>query len=125
MENALLPLQPSFARKFAQDWVDAWNSHDLERILDHYDDDVILTSPVALKLLNGDGTVQGKAALRDYFLRGIQAYPNLHFDLIEVLWGTETIVLLYFNNVRGSKTAEVLLLNSAGRIRRVWANYDQ
>jgi len=125
MENALLPLQPSFARKFAQDWVDAWNSHDLERILDHYDDDVILTSPVARKLLNGDGTVQGKAALRDYFLRGIQAYPNLHFDLIEVLWGTETIVLLYFNNVRGSKTAEVLLLNSAGRIRRVWANYDQ
>ena len=125
MDNALLPLQPSFAREFAQDWVDAWNSHDLERILDHYDDDVILTSPVALKLLNGDGTVQGKAALRDYFLRGVQAYPDLHFDLIEVLWGIETIILFYLNNVRGSKTAEVLLLNSAGRIRRVWANYDQ
>jgi ketosteroid isomerase-like protein len=125
MDNALLPLQPSFAREFAQDWVDAWNSHDLERILTHYDDEVLLTSPVALKLLNGDGTVRGKAALREYFLRGVQAFPDLRFDLIDVIWGTETIVVSYFNNVRGSKTAEVMLMNPAGKIRRVWANYDQ
>ncbi len=125
MENALLPLQAPFAGDFAQDWIDAWNSHDLERILTHYDDEVLLTSPVALRLLNGDGTVRGKAALRDYFLRGIQAYPNLRFDLIDALWGTETIVIYYVNNVRGSKTAEVMLLNSAGKIQRVWANYDQ
>jgi ketosteroid isomerase-like protein len=48
MDNALLPLQASFAREFAQDWVGAWSSHDMERILDHYDDDVLLISPVAL-----------------------------------------------------------------------------
>jgi len=78
-----------------------------------------------MKLLNGDGTVRGKAALREYFLRGIQAFPDLHFDLIDTLWGTETIVVCYFNNVRGSKTAEVVLMNPAGKTRRVWANYDQ
>jgi ketosteroid isomerase-like protein len=125
MEDALLPLQPSFARQLTNDWVDAWNSHDLERILSHYDDGVLLTSPVALKLLNGDGTVRGKAALREYFSRGLDAFPDLRFDLIDVLWGTETIVIYYFNNVRGSKTAEVILMNSAGKIRHVWANYDQ
>jgi predicted ester cyclase len=85
----------------------------------------MLTSPVALKLLNGDGTVRGKAALREYFLRGLQAYPDLRFDSIDTLWGTETIVICYINNVRGSKTAEVMLLNAAGKISRVWANYDQ
>ena len=125
MEDAILPLQASFAREFAQDWVDAWNSHDLERILTHYDDQVLLVSPVALKLLGGDGTVRGKAALREYFLRGLEAFPDLRFNLIETLWGTETIVVYYINNVRGSKTAEVMLLNPAGRIQRVWANYDQ
>jgi hypothetical protein len=125
MEDAILPLQASFAREFAQDWVDAWNSHDLERILTHYDDQVLLVSPVALKLLGGDGTVRGKAALRKYFLRGLEAFPDLRFNLIEALWGTETIVVYYINNVRGSKTAEVMLLNSAGKIQRVWANYDQ
>jgi predicted ester cyclase len=125
MEEAFVPLQASFAREFAQDWVDAWNSHDLERILTHYDDQVLLVSPIALKLLNGDGTVRGKAALREYFLRGLEAFPDLRFNLIDALWGTETIVVYYINNVRGSKTAEVMLLNPAGKIQRVWANYDQ
>jgi hypothetical protein len=124
IEDAILPLQAAFARGFAQDWVDAWNSHDLERILTHYDDQVLLVSPIALKLL-GDETVRGKAALREYFLRGLAAFPDLRFNLIETLWGTETIVVYYVNNVRGSKTAEVMLLNSAGKIQRVWANYDQ
>jgi hypothetical protein len=123
--NAILPLHASFAREFAQDWVDAWNSHDLERIMSHYDDEVLLVSPVALKLLSGDGTVRGKAVLREYFARGIQAFPDLHFNLIDALWGLETIVVYYINNVRGSKTAEVMLLNPAGKIRHVWANYDQ
>jgi hypothetical protein len=126
METFSLPLQSKFARQFAQEWVDAWNSHDLDRIMSHYDDDVALTSPVALNLLkNGDGVIRGKAALRDYFTRGLEAYPQLRFDLLDVLWGVETIVLCYANNVRGSKTAEVMRLSSDGKIRRVWANYDQ
>jgi predicted ester cyclase len=76
-------------------------------------------------LNNGDGVVQGKAALREYFLRGTQAFPNRRFDLIDVLWGVETVVVYYGNNVRGSKSAEVMQLSTAGKIRRVWANYDQ
>jgi ketosteroid isomerase-like protein len=126
MEHFSSPLQGKFARQFAQDWVDAWNSHDLERIMSHYDDEVTLTSPVALNLLkNGDGVIRGKAALRAYFARGLQAYPQLRFDLLDVLWGVDTIVLCYTNNVRGSKTAEVMQVSSAGKIARVWANYDQ
>ena len=125
MGDAILTLDVSFAREFAQNWVDGWNSHDLERILAHYDDEVLLVSPVALRLLAGDGTVRGKAALREYFRRGLEAFPDIRFDLIDALWGLETIVVYYINNVRGSKTAEVMLLNAAGKIRQVWANYDQ
>jgi hypothetical protein len=126
MEEPSIPLPPAFAREFAQEWVDAWNSHDLERILAHYDDEVVLISPVALKLLpNHHGVVRGKAALREYFARGIKAFPNRRFDLMDVLWGVKTVVVYYANNVRGSKAAEVMQLTPAGRIRRVWANYDQ
>jgi hypothetical protein len=126
MENRLLPLEGSVARQFGEDWVNAWNSHDLEKILAHYDDEVELTSPIALKLLNNDdGVVRGKAALRAYFLIGIQAYPDLRFELLNVFWGVETIVLYYGNNVRGNKSAEVMQMTPAGKIRRVWANYDQ
>jgi ketosteroid isomerase-like protein len=125
MENVVFTLQSSFAHQFAEEWAAAWNSHDLSRILSHYDDEVVLISPVALKLLNnGDGVVQGKAALRDYFERGLQAFPDLRFDLMDVFAGVETIVVCYANNVRGGKAAEVMQLNAAGRIRRVWANYE-
>jgi ketosteroid isomerase-like protein len=124
--SLLLPLQGSFARQFARGWVEAWNSHDLERILAHYDDDIRLVSPVALNLLkNGNGVVEGKTALREYFRRGVEAFPNRHFDLIDVLWGVETIVVYYANNVRGTKTAEMMQLTSAGKIHMAWANYDQ
>lgn len=124
MHIAEFPLQRSFAHQFAEDWANAWNSHHLDSILMHYEDEITLISPVALKLL-GNGMVQGKAALREYFRRGLQAYPGLRFELINVLWGIETIVLCYKNNVRGSVTAEVMQLSPAGKIRRVWANYDQ
>jgi hypothetical protein len=124
-EGSVVPLQAEFARGFAEEWVAAWNSHDLEVILTHYEDDVELRSPVAAKLLQGDGTVRGKVALREYFELGLKAYPHLRFELVETLWGIETIVISYVNNVRGSKTAEVMLISGAGRIRGVWANYDQ
>ena len=121
-----LPLQASFVRNFAQEWVEAWNSHDLDRILTHYDEDVTIISPVALKLLsNGDGVVQGKAALEQYFRRGQQAFPDRHFELIDVLWGVDTVVIYYSTNVRGKKGAEVVQLTSSGKIGRMWANYDQ
>jgi hypothetical protein len=126
MENFSFPIQPAFARSFAQEWVESWNSRDLERILAHYDDDVVLLSPVALKLLqNGTGIVAGKPALHAYFQRGLQAYPDLRFQLTDVLWGVETIVVYYGNQLRDGKTAEVMLFNPAGKVCRVWANYNQ
>lgn len=124
METSRLSLQRSFVHQMALEWVSAWNSHDLERILGHYEDDIVLISPVAAKLLQNDGVVRGKPALRQYFARGLEAYPEVHFELIDVLWGVETMVLYYSNTVRGTKAAEVMELSAAGRIRRVWGNYD-
>jgi ketosteroid isomerase-like protein len=126
MDSFSLPIQPAFARAFVHEWVDSWNTRDLDRILAHYDDDVVLLSPVALKLLkNGTGMVQGKSALRDYFQLGLKAYPDLRFVLADVLWGVETIVAYYGNNVRDGKTAEVMQFNSGGKVIRVFANYNR
>ena len=124
MRGSPLPLQESFARRFAAEWIEEWNSHDLERILEHYDDDVVLVSPVAMNMF-GDALVQGKAALREYFRHGLEAFPNLRFDLSDVLWGIETVVVVYTNNVRNSKAAEVMRLSAAGKVKQVWANYDR
>lgn len=125
MPPVTFPLDPSFVREFARDWIDSWNSRDIERILAHYDEEVTLISPVALRLLNnGTGIVHGKPALRAYFQRGLQAYPGARFDLNDTFSGVAAIVLTCVNQTRG-RTAEVMQLSPTSLVQRVWANYDQ
>lgn len=112
------------AKEFALEWIAAWNSHNLDAIMPHYDDEVVLTSPVAAKLLNRtSGTVEGKAAVRDYFRRGLEVYPNLNFELLDVMHGISSVVLCY-RNQKGTKTAEFMELGESGKIMRVVANYS-
>jgi ketosteroid isomerase-like protein len=56
-----------FAEQFARDWIDAWNAHDLERILSHYAEDFEMASPVIARLMNEPSdTLRGKTAIRAY-----------------------------------------------------------
>ena len=112
------------AREFADHWIAAWNSHDLDAILSHYAPTVTLTSPVVASLLNDPaGIVSGKEALRGYFRRGLEAFPNLTFVLHDVLSGINSVVL-YYTNHKGTKTAEFMEFDANGRVIRVVANYD-
>jgi predicted ester cyclase len=112
------------ATRFAEAWIRAWNSHDLDEIMSHYTADVVLTSPTAAALL-GDpsGEVRGITALRAYFRKGLEVYPNLRFDLFDVMWGVTSVVLCYVNQ-KGTKSAEFMELNPAGKVTRVVANYS-
>ena len=38
------------ALKLAEHWIAAWNAHNLELIMSHYEDAIELTSPVAAQL---------------------------------------------------------------------------
>ncbi|WP_263351456.1 nuclear transport factor 2 family protein [Acidicapsa acidisoli] len=112
------------ALNLANHWAAAWNSHDLDRIMTHYDDAVELTSPVAAQLLDvSDGKVAGKPNLRAYFQRGLEAYPELHFQLEDVLWGLNSVVL-YYTNQKGTRTAEFMEMSATGKVARVVANYS-
>lgn len=112
------------AKEFALEWIGAWNARDLEAILSHYADDVVLVSPAAAKILNSSsGQVEGKTALRSYFQRGLDAYPNLRFELLDVLCGLSSVVL-YYNNQKGTRTAEFMEVGAGRKITRVVANYS-
>ena len=105
-------------------WIAAWNNHDLDAIMIHYDDAIELISPVAAQLLgHSDGKIVGKANLRAYFQRGLEAYPELHFHLEDVLWGINSIVL-YYTNQTGTRTGEFMELSASGKVVRVVANYN-
>ena len=112
------------AWSLANHWVAAWNAHDLDLIMSHYDDAVELTSPAAAQLLGkSDGKVVGKADLRAYFQRGLQAYPELHFHLEDVLWGVNSVVI-YYQNQKGTRTGEFMELSANEKVSRVVAHYN-
>jgi hypothetical protein len=121
-ENATVTKDEAWT--LADHWVAAWNAHDLDAIMAHYDEDIELTSPVAALLLaRRDGRVVGKGDLRAYFQRALDAYPDLRFRLEDVLWGLNSVVL-YYQNQKGRRTAEFMELSAGGRVVRVVANYD-
>ena len=112
------------AWNLANHWVAAWNAHDLDLMMTHYDDAIELTSPVAAQLLGmAGGKVVGKANLRAYFQRGLEAYPELQFHLEDVLWGVNSVVL-YYTNQKGSRTAEFMKLSETGKVAQVVAHYS-
>ena len=112
------------AEQFAREWISAWNAHDLDAIMAHYDAEVVLVSPAAAMVLDRpSGRVEGAVALRAYFQRGLELYPDFHFELLDVMHGLASIVLC-FKNQRGTRTAEYMELASNGKITRVAAHYS-
>ena len=112
------------AWSLANHWVAAWNAHDLDLIMTHYEDAIELISPVAARLLGTpDGKVAGKPNLRAYFQRGLEAYPELRFRLEDVLWGINSIVL-YYTNQKETHAGEFMELSARGKVARVVANYS-
>ncbi len=113
------------AHALAHAWIRAFNSHDLDEIVAHYEDDVVLVSPVAARIL-GDttGTVKGKPALRAYFKKGLEAFPDLKFELKEVMWGLNSLVLYYVNQ-NGVKAGEFMQIGVGGKIAKVVAHYHR
>ncbi|WP_299536335.1 nuclear transport factor 2 family protein [uncultured Streptomyces sp.] len=99
----------SEARAFAQRWQDDWNSHDLDRILAHYSEDVTFRSPMIVRF-TGDpsGTVRGRAALRAYWEAGLKLVPDLRFEVMDVRAGVDAVVIDYRNQI-GGRVTEVLM----------------
>jgi len=116
-------LDPAFCAALGKQWIDAWNSHDLERILALYSDDSEMTSDkIPLLGLDPTGTLRGKDRLRQYWSKGLGLLPNLHFTLIDIYVSPDSLVVFY-ENERGAKICEYLRLNADGKIRQGSANH--
>jgi hypothetical protein len=118
-----LLLLPKNCRAFALDWIAAWNSRDLTRILRHYAPEVEFSSPFVSRLIGPDhNTVRGLAVLRLYFTRALNAYPDLCFTFRRVYEGANSVVVEY-ETVEGRLAAEMMRFDEAGLISKVDAHY--
>ncbi len=116
----------AFAERFAAEWVEAWNSHDLERVLSHYSDDFEMSSPFIFELMGeASGKLTGKDAIRPYWSRGLVAAPPLKFELDRVLTGVDSITIAYRRTGKYRHAAEVLSFDESGKVIRGVAHYAE
>ncbi len=113
------------AAEFAASWIDAWNAHDLPRILTHYCEDVVLYSPLIARVQNGKkGYLTGRSAIADYWAAGLQKFPTLHFSLINTLKGVDSL-MIYYRGIHQQTTAEVFWFDEQGRVHRAAVYYPE
>jgi ketosteroid isomerase-like protein len=117
-------MEKGFAQRFATEWIAAWNSHDLERILTHYEDDFEMSSPAIVALVGEpSGKLRGKAAVGAYWAKALQKTPDLRFELVTALAGVDSVTV-YYNGHRGL-SAEVLHFGAHGKVRAAFAHYTE
>ena len=110
--------------QFARHWIEAWNKHDLEEIISHYADNLTFISPLIVERFDRpNGTIKSREELKTYFKMGLDSNPNLHFELVQILYSVKGFTL-YYNNARGGKTAEYFELNTDGKVILVINSYS-
>jgi len=108
---------------FADEWITAWNSHDLEAILSHYTDDVTVTSPMIRVAIGGaSATLQGKARVGEYWAAALAKVSDLHFELLHATVGEDSIALVY-RAVLGKIAVEVMRFSPDARVSEVTVHY--
>ncbi|HSW12326.1 MAG TPA: nuclear transport factor 2 family protein [Solimonas sp.] len=111
------------AQHFAAEWIAAWNSHDLDRILSHYAEDFEFHSPFIAQIAGEpSGRLQGKAAVGAYWSKALARLTTLHFTLDTVLWGVQSLVIHYRRH-DGRSASEWFEFGADGKVIRSAAHY--
>jgi ketosteroid isomerase-like protein len=112
------------AARFASDWVEAWNRHDIDAVLAHYTDDFEMTTPMIQRVLGIEsGTLKGKQAVGDYWRAALRKMPDLAFSIVDVTSGVDT-VSIYYRAVMGKMAIETFFLNEERLVYKALATYN-
>jgi ketosteroid isomerase-like protein len=114
-------LSENEADAFVAEWMDAWNSHDLDRILDHYADDVEYYSPFIAQMAEpdgpgADGRLDGKGHVRAYFAAALEKNADLRFEPpVHVAVGAGSVSFVY-TSIKNLTAVETLVFAPGSRI---------
>src|SRR5271166_1686647 len=113
------------ASEFAASWIEAWNSHDLDRILALYSEDAVYSSSLVRSIGGGHSdSIRGHLALRTYFSAVLRKFPSLRVRLRAVYAGHEALILLC-DSANGLVESEKMTLNGRSQIARAWVYYGR
>lgn len=96
----------------AHSWFEAFNSHNLEKLLSLYDDDAEHFSPkLKVRHPETNGLVKGKDALHSWWKDAFERLPSLHYKVTSLTADSDRVFLEYIRTVNDESemlVAEVL-----------------
>lgn len=94
--------------RIAEEWFDAFNAHDLERLLVLYAEDARHYSPkLKLRRPETNGYIVGKEALRQWWQDAFTRLPTLHYERTYWLADEEAVFMEYIRRVEGEEDLTV------------------
>lgn len=97
-------------------WFEAFNAHDIDKLLALYAEDAAHYSPkLKIHQPETNGLIQGKAALRTWWTDAFKRLPNLHYEVLQLTADEEQVFMEYIRqtpNEADLRVGEVLVINN-------------
>lgn len=89
-------------------WFEAFNAHDLEKLLSLYDDTAQHYSPkLKTRMPETNGLIKGKLALRVWWQDAFDRLPSLKYEIIKLTADDEQVFMEYIRRVDGEADLSV------------------
>ncbi len=112
-------MQAAECKQIALSWIDAFNQHDLDKLLSLYDDQAVHFSPKLLERKpETGGWIKGKSALSTWWQDAFERLPSLNYRATNFIVQENAVFLEYIRSVNGEKDLRVgeVLEMEAGKI---------
>ncbi|MES2592343.1 MAG: nuclear transport factor 2 family protein [Bacteroidota bacterium] len=93
-------MNPHDNEAIALKWFDAFNTHNLEKLLALYDTNARHFSPkLKLRKPETNGLVTGKDALREWWQDAFNRLPSLHYNVTSLTANKDRVFMEYIRNM--------------------------
>lgn len=95
-------------KQIAIKWFEAFNEHDLEKLLSLYNDNAQHYSPkLKIRMPETLGLIKGKQALREWWKDAFDRLPSLQYEVIKLTADEEQVFMEYIRHVEGEEDLSV------------------
>ena len=101
-------MDPELLKTIARNWLDAFNRHDIEKILELYDDQAEHYSPkLKLRSPETNGLIRGKDAMRAWWKDSFNRFPTLQYQVIQLTPFENRVFMEYVRKAKGDEDLRV------------------
>jgi ketosteroid isomerase-like protein len=95
-------------KQIAAKWFEAFNAHDLEKLLSLYNDNAQHYSPkLKIRMPETQGLIKGKQALREWWQDAFDRLPTLQYEVVKLTADEDQVFMEYIRRVDGEDDLSV------------------